>query len=116
MNKYNIKIGDYVETTDGAIGYVNRADEDYFTATLAKNENLSKKFGICELFVQFCTLEDNNSIIKQVGANKFHKEQKSNLAYIKKIIGDGSPVYTKLNELIDHVNAIQEMLTKENKQ
>lgn len=115
MNKYNIKIGDYVETTDGGIGYVNYVNEDYFTATLVKNGNLCKVFDTCELFVQFCTLEDNNSIIKQIGADKFRKGQKPKLAYIEKIFGNETPAYTKLNELIDHVNAIQEMLTKENK-
>lgn len=115
MNKYNIKIGDYVETTNGNIGYVTDVDENYFIVTLVKNGSLSKKFGACELFVQFCTLEDNDSIIKQVGADKFLKGQKPKLTHIEKIVGNGSPVYTKLNELIDHVNAIQERLKKENK-
>lgn len=115
MNKYNIQIGDYVETTDGAIGYVNRVGAESFSATLVQNRSLCKVFSACELFVQFCTLEDNNSIIKQIGADKFHKGQKPKLTYIEKIVGDESPVCAKLNELIDHVNAIQEMLTKENK-
>lgn len=116
MNKYNIQIGDYVETADGAIGYVNRVGAESFSATLVQNGSLGKVFSACELFVQFCTLEDNNSIIKQIGADKFHKGQKPKLACIEKIIGDESPVCAKLNELIDHVNAIQEMLVKENKQ
>ena len=115
MNKYNIQIGDYVETVDGAIGYVNRVGAESFSATLVQNGSLCKVFSTCELFVQFCTLEDNNSIIKQIGADKFRKGQKPKLVYIEKIFGNETPAYTKLNELIDHVNTIQEMLTKENK-
>ena len=115
MNKYNIQIGDYVETVDGAIGYVNRVGAESFSATLVQSGSLCKVFSTCELFVQFCTLEDNNSIIKQIGADKFHKGQKPKLTYVEKIFGDESPVCAKLNELIDHVNAIQETLTKENK-
>lgn len=123
MNEYDIKLGDYVETWDGDIEYV--------TAYCRSNmENRSKEYEI----VYKITHSDSSryvgaerrvmdNCIKRIGANDFSKKKskfvpidkldttwntKSNIQ--NELIKYG---YIKLNELIEHINAIQERLIED---
>lgn len=115
MQGFNIKVGDYVETWDGDIGYVT----DYYFSNM---ENCPKGYVI----VYKITHSDSNryigaerrvmdNCIKRIGTNVF-SEKKNNFKPIKPIeycFTQVNDFYAKLNELIDHINAIQERLNED---
>lgn len=111
MNKYNIKVGDYVETWDGAIGVVESIANESFGCefTFISNSNNYVKN------VEYWFLNDSTEIFKlfkRIGANDFNKK-KDKFQPISKYNQNGIVTYAdKLNELIDHINAIQERLNE----
>lgn len=110
MNKYNIKIGDYVETTDGAIGFVAEVNNTDFSVIFPKDES---RYNCIQKFL-ISSLPEKENPIKQIGIYQFDR-----ISLISKFPTSNfniNSIAIKLNELIDHVNAIQERLSKENKQ
>ena len=120
MNKYNIKVGDYVETWDGAIGYVSGLGPDFFCwyeAPYNSRPNIHS--------MHMNDLKNYKNIankFKRIGLNDFG-EKKSKLVPINKIDTTWDTKsnvqkelikygYIKINELIDHINAIQERLNE----
>lgn len=111
MNKYNIKVGDYVETWDRAIGYVTDTTSNSFSFDLEiDGEKFKHRDG--EYYWYPYYLIDKENVFKRIGANNFSKKE-IEFKPISKYNSNGIITYTdKLNELIDHINAIQERLSE----
>lgn len=108
MNKYNIQIGDYVETTDGAIGFVTEVKDAVFSVIFTKDGNNFKNSNGCAQMFSISALSEKENPFKQVGIYQFDK-----ISLIDKFPTSNfniNSIAIKLNELIDHVNAIQEKL------
>lgn len=113
MNKYNIKVGDYVETWEGAIGVVEEVANHAFVykITLSNSNNYIKGMKY------WCPNDSISSFkpFKRVGANDFSKKE-NKFEPIKNLdicYATGNELARKLNELIDHINAIQERLNED---
>lgn len=113
MNKYNIKVGDYVETWGGDIGVVEEVANYAFVykITLSNSNNYIKGMKY------WCPNDSIGSFkpFKRVGANDFSKN-KDELESIERLdicYATGNELACKLNELIDHINAIQERLNED---
>lgn len=111
MNKYNIKVGDYVETWDGAIGYVTDTTSNGFSFDLEidgkKFKHKTGQYCWCSYY-----LIDEKNVFKRIGTNDFTKK-KNKFEPINKYDWNGIITYAdKINELIDHINAIQERLNE----
>ncbi len=113
MNKYNIKVGDYVETWGGDIGVVEEVANHAFVykITLSNSNNYIKGMR------HWCPNDSISSFkpFKRVGANDFSKN-KDELESIERLdicYATGNELECKLNELIDHINAIQERLNED---
>ena len=110
MNKYNIKVGDYVETWDGGIGYVTNADltEFYWFIVTPRSVPNATKAGE-ETIASFDAVK---TYYKRIGKNDFTKKE-NKFEPITKYNQNGIITYTdKLNELINHINVIQERLNE----
>lgn len=113
MNKYNIRVGDYVETLNGGIGYVtNATSNDFMFDIEIDGRKIKHKTG------QYCwypyCLIDIENVFKRIGANDFSKKE-NKFKPIESLDGVCVPTYElllKTNELIDHINAIQERLNE----
>lgn len=112
MNKYNIKVGDYVETWDGAIGYVvDVASNAFMFDVEIDGRKIRHKTG------QYCwypyCLIDTENVFKRIGANDFSK-RKNEFKSIEKLdcFYDFEEIVCKINGLIDHINTIQERLNE----
>ena len=110
MNKYNIKVGDYVETIDDGIGYVTSVGYGDFKWMIVKPRNTPSAAGAgAETSASFDTIE---IVYKRIGENEFRGYEK--FQPISKYNQNGLITYTdKINELIDHINAIQERLNED---
>ena len=114
MNKYDIKIGDCVETTDGAIDFIAVANGAVFSVIFTKDGSNFKSSNNCAQMFSMTVLNKKENPFRQVGVYQFDK-----ISLIDKFPTSNfniNSIAIKLNELIDHVNAIQERLAKENKQ
>lgn len=114
MNKYNIKVGDYVELLNGDIGYVTDVNDDRFYVQLITN----KGEGEClygDERPYFRKYEETIPMnFRRIGENDFTKKE-NRFNPIKKLeicYATGNELAHKINELIDHINAIQERLNE----
>lgn len=113
MNKYNIKVGDYVEAWDGDIGVIEEVSSNSFVYKFTLVSNLNNYIKDMRYWCP------NDAVyfkpFKRIGTNDF-SEKKSKLMPINKIDttwNTKSNVQNeKINELIDHINAIQERLNE----
>ena len=110
MDKYNIKVGDYVETIDNGIGYVTDVYNNSFKWMIVKPRSTSYAAKSGSVFIDsFDNVED---FYKRIGVNYFSKK-KTEFKPINKYNQNGIITYTdKLNELIDNINEIQERLNE----
>ena len=109
MNKYNIKVGDYVETIDGGIGYVINVNCDSFEWMIVKSrETLSAMEAGEETIAGFSTVK---KFYKRIGENDFTKKE-NKFEPINRFNSSKDYTEIKINELIDHINAIQERLNE----
>lgn len=113
MNKYNIKVGDYVETCDGGIGYVTNVNSDYFFVKLIINKEKEEYPPDNKCYYEFKDEQTIPRDFRRIGTNDFTKKE-NYFEPISKYNQNGIITYAdKLNELIFHINAIQERLNKD---
>lgn len=113
MNKYNIKVGDYIETWDGDIGVVEEVSNSAFTYNFTFVSNLNNCVKNIRYWCPFDAI-GSSKLFKRIGANDFSKKEEK-FEQIKNLdiyYATGNELAHKLNELIDHINAIQERLNK----
>lgn len=113
MNKYDIKVGDYIETWDGDIGVVEEVNNSVFVYNFTFVSNLNNYVKNVGYWCPFDAIGGFKPF-KRVGANDFSKKEEKfepiknlDICYVT-----GNELAHKLNELIDHINAIQERLNK----
>lgn len=122
MNKYNIKVGDYVEIWNGDIGVIEEVSSNSFVYKLTLVSDLNNYIKDVRYWHPIDTV-DSFKIFKRIGTNDF-SEKKSKLVPINKIDATWNTKsnvqnelikygYIKINELIDHINAIQERLNED---
>lgn len=107
INKYNIKVGDYVETNQGGIGRVSTVVEYGFHWIIAKRNDNPNAADIGRTV--YCEFSDVEKYYKRIGENDFSKN-KDELKPIEHFndLDVIDSIYDKINELINHVNTIQE--------
>lgn len=110
MNKEDINIGDYVETWDGGIGYGTSVHSDEFEWMIVvprKNVKFPIKAGV------ITTGTYDSKVYKRIGLRLFNKPTNM-LEPIEPFVDlEINPsVRNKLNELINHINVIQERLNE----
>lgn len=113
MNKYDIKVGDYIETWDGDIGVVEEVNNSVFVYNFTFVSNLNNYVKNVEYWCPFDAIGGFKPF-KRIGVNDF-SEKEAKLKPIESL--DTAHCFTfelvsKTNELIDHINAIQERLNK----
>lgn len=110
MNKYNIKVGDYVETLDGGIGYVTSISNerfDWLITKSCKSESAMSPGGLT-----YGCFNEVEKYYARVGENDFTKK-KNKFEPISEYDWNGIVTYAdKINELISHINKIQERLNE----
>ena len=110
--KYDIKIGDYVETADGIMGYVSRVSESDFHWIVTNRNNISDAAEInSESWGYFNEIE---TVYKRVGMYDFRLiEKEKNViepledrgtAYMNYSTAELYRVYNKVNEIIKLIN------------
>lgn len=108
MNKYNIKVGDYVETLDGKVGYIRTidfCDKDTVIPVVFNTGHINNY-----KTTEFCFKNEPHRFFKRIGINDFTKKE---FEPISKYNQNGIITYAdKINEVIDHINAIQERLNE----
>lgn len=108
--KYEFHVGDYVETTDGDIGYITEVNTACWYCTSSRGPRTEKHTYV----IPYGTDADMARVFNRIGQYDFTKTEQS-----KEIDGlmpngwrvgvDGDDLITKINELVDAVNE----LTKE---
>lgn len=103
--KYDIKIGDYVETTDGIMGYVSRVEEESFHWVVTNQNNIPDAAEIgSESWGYFNEIE---TAYKRVGLHEFTKKNVIEPLDIKDNHRGHADIYTlatKVNEIIEWIN------------
>lgn len=110
--KYDIKVGDYVETIDGIMGYVNRIDEHNIYWIVTNRNNLKDA---CDIGTETHTpINEIGFWSRRVGKYDFcTKETKKNVieplegrgtAYMNYSTAELYRVYNKVNEIIKLIN------------
>ncbi len=110
--KYDIKIGDYVETTDGIMGYVSSIEEHKFNWIVTNQNNVSCA---CEVGEETCGgFNTINLYYNRVGKYDFRPtETEKNViepledrgsAYMNYNTTELYKVYNKVNEIIEWIN------------
>ena len=110
MNKYNIKVGDYVETWDGDIGVIEEVVINTFSYRITSPNSDNYDKGV----IYWCPNDsiDSYKPFKRIGAYDFSKKE-NKFKPISEFNQNGIITYAdKINELIDHINAIQERLNE----
>lgn len=107
--KYDIKIGDYVETIDGIIGYVNRICEEDIYWIVTNNNNVS---GACAIGEESgIGLGEMEHWYKRIGKYEFNPTlnvieplEDRGTAYMNYNTVELYRVYNKVNEIIKYIN------------
>lgn len=95
---YEFHVGDYVETIDGAVGYLVKfsTSGDHFLGTVDIKGHDNWEYAI--YFKQF------PEYFNQIGKYKFNQKIK----HLKREITDDYRVFNKINEIIDWINNHEE--------
>lgn len=105
--KYDIRVGDYVETKDGKVGYITSLESYFDTKVAFSFSNYGMKteghfYGDCFKLPQY---------FNRVGRYDFTKKDKGKLEpleYNGSPDWDDSLLLDKINELVEAVNRLEE--------
>lgn len=114
MNKYDIKVGDYVETWDEDIGYVTDVGSDCFYIKLIINKEKEEYPPDNKSYYDLKNEKTIPRDFRRIGTNIFTKKRNKfePISNLDICYATGNELARKLNELIGHVNAIQERLNE----
>lgn len=110
--KYDIKIGDYVETFDGIMGYVNRIDDDKFYWIVTNRNNIQDSCEVGdETWGEFYEIELCYIRVGQYDFRPTETEQNviepledRGTEYMNYSTAELYRVYNKVNEIIKLIN------------